>query len=112
MLCDGTNYLHFIFTVALACCEMNRPVDDNSRVQTAGYIKAVLEVAVGSKLRESVEVSPLTYPPAGKTPLLIRISDSQPRLLWYYPNQSLEALADELAGLLGDLIPQPVSIPA
>jgi len=112
MLCDGTNYLHFIFTVALACCEMNRPADENDRVQIAKYIKAALEVAVGNDRRESVEVGPIAYPPASKTPLLIKIGDTDPRLLWYHPNLSLEELADELAGLLGDLIPRPVSIPA
>lgn len=59
-----------------------------------------------------VGVTPLPYPPAHKIPLVIEIADAEPRLLWFYHSQDSEALAEEVCGLLGDLIPRQISTSA
>lgn len=112
MKCDGNTYVSFLFAVAIVCCETERPNDVRSPDSCARYIKTILEVALGCTEHHSIQVEPLVYPPASKTPLMIRICDNEPRLLWFYPSGTVEELASDLCGLLSDLIAQPSCIPA
>lgn len=112
MKCDGNKCLRFLFTIAIVCCETDRPDNDRSPDSCARYIKTILEVVLSCAERYSIQVEPLAYPPASKTPLVIRIGGSEPRLLWFYPSGSVEELASDLCGLLSDFVAQPSCIPA
>lgn len=52
------------------------------------------------------------YPPCGKIPMIITMADGNQRMLWFYPGQSEEWLADELAELLSGMLEEYIRIPA
>ena len=112
MKCDGNKFLSFLFTVAIVCCEGDRPENNHSPGSCAAYIKAILEVALGCAERHDIRVEPMVYPASCKVPLIIRIDGSDPCLFWFYPSGSVEELASDLCSLLSDCIAQPSCIPA
>lgn len=112
MKCDGNKYLRFLFTVAIVCCEADRPENNHSPSSCAAYIKTILEVVLGQGKRNVIRVEAMAYPTSSKTPLMIRIDDSEPRLLWFYPSSSTAELASDLCSLLSDAVTLSSCIPA
>lgn len=104
-------YNRFLATVAICCCSFERPADCSDANCVASYLHAVLKTMFYDE-STAVSVTPLVYPQANKVPLVIEIADAEPRLLWFHPSQDNEALAEEVCGLLEDLIPQQVSTSA
>lgn len=112
MTWNDKEYIHFLATVAITCCRFERPVDCSDASLVADYINAVLHILFHKGKYTVFGVVPLAYPTANKVPLIIKINDVAPRLLWFYPSQDSDSLADEVCGLLGDLIPRHVSVSA
>jgi len=112
MTWNDKEYINFLATVAITCCRFERPSDCSDTIRVSNYIKAVLQILFHCGKYTVLEVAPLAYPSANKVPLVIQIKDVEPRLLWFHPSQNDGILAEEVCGLLGDLIPRHVSVSA
>lgn len=99
--------------VAIACMEDDRPDRSGtiSKEEVRDYLSGVLEL-IFSPAGVAVNVEPLSYPSSSKFPVIIRLKDLGCRLLWFYPDMPMNALADEITGVLCDIAPDAANIPA
>lgn len=74
----------------------------NGPGDVAQGLKHVLEAALAD-VGVEVETTPIPYHISGKMPIMITLSEQDPRLLWYRRGMSSETLSDELFWLLSDL---------
>lgn len=88
------------------CC--SEESGQNSRDENAQFVQHILE-RVFDKSDLEVKVKPMAYPASSKRPLIISINGDMHRLLWYYPGMKALKLADELYGLLYDVVFDPVA---
>lgn len=108
MKMNVNQYLRFGLAVALSCC--TPLAEDASEQDAAAYIAEALRVFF-SNTATHVDVSTVPHPQSSKIPLVITIDDEQ-RLLWFYPQMSLECLTKELEGLVSDCSTTIPCVPA
>lgn len=108
MKMNVNQYLRFGLAVALSCC--TPLAEDASEQDAAAYIAEALRVFF-SNTDTHVDVATVSHPQSSKIPLIITIDDEQ-RLLWFYPQMSLENLTKELEGLVSDCIAPIPCVPA
>lgn len=95
----------FAISVAAVCCSEDPGKTPNENAQ---FVQHILE-RVFDKSDLEVKVKPMAYPVSSKRPLIISINGDMHRLLWYSPGMKALKLADELYGLLYDVVFDPVA---
>ena len=95
-----SSYYQFAVAVAASCAEGKKNDDLQSGIQRIEETVKLILHGTGIQAR----VLPIPYPVASKYPLLISFSNGCKRLLWYYPQMDVPTLAEELEGLMCDVV--------
>lgn len=102
------SYYQFAVAVAASCVDEKDSRDLQSSIHLIEETMELLLYGTGI----TAHVIPIAYPAASKHPLLISFSNGFKRLLWYYPQMDVQSLAQELEGLLSDVIARMTDVSA
>ena len=99
-----SSYYQFDVAVAASCAEKKDKTSDDLQGSVHMIEDTVKLILHGTGIQ--ARVLPIPYPAASKYPLLISFSNGCKRLLWYYPQMDVPTLAQELEGLMCDVVEQ------
>ena len=98
------SYYQFAVAVAASCADKKEETSNDLQSSIRMIEDAVKLILHGTGIQ--TRVIPIPYPAASKYPLLISFSNGCKRLLWYYPQMDVPTLAQELEGLMCDVVEQ------
>ena len=102
MLFNKKNWIRFMVSVAMACTKKDQPDFPLDAGEAAEFLLDVLHVTLNDR-KHRILVAVIPYPVTTKVPLTVRIDGSTPKLFWYYPAESRERMADDIAELVAEL---------